>query len=93
MDNPQLLQCQRLTVVAESRHCRNSCLKEQLGLVLILLGVTMVLLTTIPIGRLLLALASIMHERCQVILEVLPLSTFMELARIQIALWVLPTHT
>ena len=33
----------------------------------------MVLLTTIPIGRLLLALASIIHERRRVILEVLPL--------------------
>ena len=49
------------------------------------LGETMVLLTTIPIGRLLLSLDFIMHESHQVILEVLPLITFMELARMQIA--------
>ena len=58
-----------------------------------LLGVTMVLLTTFPIRRLLHALASTIHESHWVILLVLPFSTFMELARIQMASWVLPTHT
>ena len=43
------------------------------------------LLTTIPIGKLLLALGSTIHESHWVILEVLPLSTFMELARIDMA--------
>ena len=58
-----------------------------------LLGVTMVLLTTTPIGKLLLALASTIHERYWVILLVLPSTTFTELARTHIGSWVLPTHT
>ena len=68
-------------------------LTRTMGTHFCLLGVTMVLLTTIPIGRLLHALASTIHERHQVILLVLPCSTFMELAGIQMASWVLPTHT
>ena len=64
-----------------------------MGTCLVLFGVTMVLLTTIPIGRLLVALASTIHERHQVIILVLPCTTFTELARIHIGSWVLPTHT
>ena len=63
------------------------------GTHLFLLGVTMVLLTTTPLGRLLHAPASIIHESHWVILLVLPCRTFIELAGIQIASWVLPTHT
>ena len=64
-----------------------------MGTCLFLLGVNMVLLTTIPLGRLLYALASTKHESRWVILLVLPWTTFMELAGIQIACWGLPTQT
>ena len=47
-----------------------------------LFGVTMVLLTTTPIGRLLLSQDSTMHVRCLVILSVLPVTTLAELAGI-----------
>ena len=49
-----------------------------------LVGVTMVLLTTTPMGRLLLDLALTIHIRHLVILLVLPLTTLAELAGIQI---------
>ena len=64
-----------------------------MGTCLALFGVTMVLLTTIPIGRFLVALAPDIQERHQVILLVLPCTTFTELAGIHIDSWVLPTHT
>ena len=66
---------------------------KAMGTHLFSLGVTMVLLTTTPLGRLLHAPASIIHESHQVTLLVLPCRIFMELARIQIASWVLPTCT
>ena len=56
-------------------------------------GVTMILLTTTPIGKLLMSLASTIHVRCLVILLVLPWMTLTELVGIQIGLWVIPTHT
>ena len=49
-----------------------------------LVVVTMVILTTTPIGRLLLDLALTIHVRHLVILLVLPLTTLAELAGIQI---------
>ena len=64
-----------------------------MGTCVALFGVTMVLFTTIPIGRLLVAIASPIHERCWVILLVLPCTTFTELTGIHIGSWVLPTHT
>ena len=60
-------------------------LTKTMGTHLLLLGVTMVLLTTNPNGRLLHSLALIIHESCQVILLVLPCNTFMELVGIQMA--------
>ena len=53
----------------------------------------MVLLTTTPIGKLLMSLDSTIHIRHLVILSVLPWTTLMELAGIQIGSWVIPTHT
>ena len=49
-----------------------------------LFGVTMVLLTTTPIGKLLFSLDSTIQVRHLVILLVLPLTTLAELAGIQI---------
>ena len=57
------------------------------------MGVTVVWLTMTPIGKLFWDLASIIQESHRAILEVLPFTTFTELARIQIALYGLPTHT
>ena len=53
----------------------------------------MVLLTTNPNGRLLHALGSTKHKSHWAIISVLPHTTFMELARTQMAWWVLPIHT
>ena len=53
----------------------------------------MVLLTTNPNGRLLHALGSTKHESPWVMMSVLPHTTFMELAGMQMAWQVSPTHT
>ena len=53
----------------------------------------MVLLTTNPKGRLLCALGSTKHESHWVMMSVLPHTTFIELAGMQVAWWALPTHT
>ena len=53
----------------------------------------MALLTTTPIGKLLMSLDSTIHIRHLVILSVLPWTTLTELAGIQIGSWVAPTHT
>ena len=71
-------------MVVLSKHYRNLFLQGQQEL-FCLSGVTMVPLTTNPISRLSHSLASIMHENCGVILLVLPCSTFMELAGMQMA--------
>ena len=64
-----------------------------MGICLDFVGVTMVLLTTTPIGKLLLDLVSTIQKRNLAILLVLLLTTFTELGRIQIGWWELPTHT
>ena len=53
----------------------------------------MALLTTTPIGKLLMSLDSTIHIRRLVILLVLPWTMLTELAGIQIGSWVIPTHT
>ena len=53
----------------------------------------MVLLTTTPIGKLLMSLDSTIHIRHLMILSVLPWTTLTELAGIQIGSLVIPTHT
>ena len=53
----------------------------------------MALLTTNPIGKLLMSLDSTIHIRHLMILSVLPWTTLTELAGIQIGSWVIPTHT